>query len=61
MSKVDNYNKYYYDQALVEKHTGRRQYTIRDLSMRSGSEVELRGLEKRFSYEIGTRDLTLGG
>ena len=39
MSKADNYNEYNYIQALGEKHTGRRQYTIRGLSMKSGSEV----------------------
>ena len=39
MSKADDYNKYDYHQALGEKHTGQRQYTIRDLSIRSASEV----------------------
>ena len=39
MLKADNYNKYDYDQALSEKHTRQRQYTIRGLSMKSGLEV----------------------
>ena len=39
MSKADNYNKYNYDQALSEKHIGQKQYTIRGLSMKSGSEI----------------------
>ena len=36
--KPDNYNEYDYNQALGEKQTGRRQYIIKGLSMRSGSE-----------------------
>ena len=39
MSKADNYNEYDYNQALGEKHTGQKQYTIRGLSMWSGLEV----------------------
>ena len=39
MSKADNYDEYDYDQALGEKHTRQRRYTIKGLSMRSGSEV----------------------
>ena len=39
MLKADNYNEYDYDQASGEKHMGRKRYTIRGLSMRSGSEV----------------------
>ena len=39
MSKVDNYNEYDYDQALGEKHIDQRQYTIRGLVIKSGSEI----------------------
>ena len=39
MLKADSYNKYDYDQALDEKHTGQKRYTVKDLSLRSGSEV----------------------
>ena len=39
MPKADNYNEYDYDQALGEEHVGRRQYTLRGLSMRSRSGV----------------------
>ena len=61
MPKSDNYNKYNYDQASGEEYAGQRQYTIRGLSMRSGSGVKLRGLNQRSSYEVETRDLTSGG
>ena len=47
MSKVDNYNKYNYDQASGEKYMGRRQYIIKDLSMRSGLGVELQSWDQR--------------
>ena len=47
MSKEDNYNEYNYDQAIVEKHTGRRQYTIIGLSMKSGSGVKLQSWDQR--------------
>ena len=39
MSKAYNYNDYNYDQVMDEKHMGRKQYTIRDLITKSGSEV----------------------
>ena len=39
MSKADNYNKYNYDQVSGEKYTRQSQYTIRGLSMKSGSKV----------------------
>ena len=39
MSKANNYNKYNYDQESGGKHMGRKQYTIRGLVMRFGSEV----------------------
>ena len=61
MPKVDNYNKYNYDQVSGEEHAGQRRYTIRGLSMRSGSGVKLRGLNQRSSYEVGARDLISGG
>ena len=61
MPKADNYNEYDYDQASGEKHMGQRQYTIRGLSMRSGSGVELRGLDQRSSYKVGTKDLISEG
>ena len=61
MPKADNYNKYNYNQTLGEEYVGRRQYTIRGLSMRSGSGVKLRGLDQRSSYKVGTKDLTSGG
>ena len=61
MSKTDNYNEYNYDQALGEKHMEQRQYTIKGLSMKSASGVELRGLDQKSSYKVGIRDLTSGG
>ena len=48
MSKADNYNKYDYDQTSGEKHTGQRQYTVRSLVTRSGSEVYLQSRDQRF-------------
>ena len=60
MLKADNYNEYNYNQASGEKHMEQRRYTFRGLSMRSRSEVKLRGLDQKSSYEIGTRDLTSG-
>ena len=41
MSKADSYNEYDYDQALGKKYTRQKQYTIRGLSIRSKSEIEL--------------------
>ena len=61
MPKADNYNEYDDDQASGEEHMRQRRYTIRGLSMRSGSGVKLRGLDQRSSYVVGTRYLTLGG
>ena len=61
MSKADNYNEYDYNQASGEEHAGRRRYTIRGLSIGSGSGVKLQGLDQRSSYEVGTRDLMPGG
>ena len=60
MPKADNYNEYNYDQALGEEHAEQRRYTIRGLSMRSRSGVELRDLDQRSSYEVETRDLISG-
>ena len=61
MPKADNYNEYDYNQALGEKYTEQRRYTLRGLSMKFGLGVELQSLDQRSSYEVGTRNLTSGG
>ena len=47
MLKADNYTEYNYDQASGEKHMGQKQYTIKGLSIRSESGVELQSWDQR--------------